>query len=422
MGHLELCLPEVISARQHVAAWHALLRIAEAARQRANRKLPDGERVELLANSSDGRGHSYGGHLDLLVSRRCFDDLFYRRAHHLSFLASFLATVLPLTGAGKLGAEAGPSVPFQISQRADFFTSMVGYQTTHERPLVNARDESHAGSHQARLHVIFLDTTLCHVSCLLRIGLLQIVAAMLEQGEVDLSLLLHDPVRAARVVSRDLTLRAKLRLLHGRPLSALEHQRKVLDRAVRFAARGKLSGIVPGAEEILSTWDETLTGLEQDPLTQAGRLDWVLKKLVLDDARVERHLEEGGGELAHLDQAFHSLDRNEGPFWTCLEAGLVDRVVSDREIAQLECEPPEETRAFARAHLLRRAGSSLRGGSWSEIRLVGFDSSGETVISLEDPLRFGRSETGAILGSGTSFAEAVQTLVIQDDQDRRMPA
>src|SRR5262249_39953395 len=40
LDHLELCLPEVISAYDHVAAWHAMLRIARRAMLAANGKLP----------------------------------------------------------------------------------------------------------------------------------------------------------------------------------------------------------------------------------------------------------------------------------------------------------------------------------------------------------------------------------------------
>src|SRR6185369_587036 len=40
LDHLELATPEVISAHEHVAAWHAMLRIARRALESANRTMP----------------------------------------------------------------------------------------------------------------------------------------------------------------------------------------------------------------------------------------------------------------------------------------------------------------------------------------------------------------------------------------------
>src|SRR3546814_7282550 len=52
------------------------------------------------------------------------------------------------TGAGKVGTEAAgltsADVPYQITQRADFFEEEVGLETTLKRPIVNTRDEPHA--------------------------------------------------------------------------------------------------------------------------------------------------------------------------------------------------------------------------------------------------------------------------------------
>ena len=49
------------------------------------------------------------------------------------------------TGAGKVGTEVAgltsEDVPFQLTQRADFFEEEVGLETTLKRPIVNTRDE-----------------------------------------------------------------------------------------------------------------------------------------------------------------------------------------------------------------------------------------------------------------------------------------
>ncbi len=109
----------------------------------ANARLPEGRSIQVLVNNSDGHGHSYGSHLNFLVTRRTWDNIIRRKPHYLGWLASFQASSIVYTGQGKVGSENGaPEVPFQISQRADFFETLVGTQTTFDRPIVNSRDEA----------------------------------------------------------------------------------------------------------------------------------------------------------------------------------------------------------------------------------------------------------------------------------------
>src|SRR5262249_21978031 len=86
LDHLECCLPEVVSAYDHVAAWHAMLRIARRALEAANAKLPPGQRVHVLVNNSDGQGNAYGSHLNFLVTRRAWENTFERKLHHMLYL------------------------------------------------------------------------------------------------------------------------------------------------------------------------------------------------------------------------------------------------------------------------------------------------------------------------------------------------
>src|SRR5688572_31872460 len=66
----------------------------------------------------------------------------------------FLITRQIFAGAGKIGIEAesagGQPGVFQISQRADFFTTLVSIDTMNQRPLVNTRDEPHADADRYR--------------------------------------------------------------------------------------------------------------------------------------------------------------------------------------------------------------------------------------------------------------------------------
>jgi proteasome accessory factor A len=144
-----------------------------------------------VANNSDRMGNSWGGHLNVLVSRDLWTRTFDRMYPTLFVLAAFQTSSILYTGQGKVGAENGkPRVRYQLSQRGDHFERLVGPETTCRRPICNARDEAHVGHAAAaadlgRLHVIFHDTTLTHSSNYLKAGVTQLVPAMLEAGWCD---------------------------------------------------------------------------------------------------------------------------------------------------------------------------------------------------------------------------------------------
>src|ERR1043166_4051773 len=59
LDHLESCTPEVLSAYDFAAAFHAMLRIARTAVRAANARLREGLKIVAVVNNEDGQGHSY---------------------------------------------------------------------------------------------------------------------------------------------------------------------------------------------------------------------------------------------------------------------------------------------------------------------------------------------------------------------------
>ena len=443
--HLELCLPEVLSAYDHVAYWHAMLRIAQDAQLRASAKLPAGQKLQVLVNNSDGQGQSYGSHFDILVSRRCYDNLFAYKLQQMLFLASYFASSIVFTGAGKVGSENGqPRVHFQLAQRADFFETIVGPQTTYRRPLVNSRDEGLCGRTpagasaaelfpsdlMARLHVIGFDNSLNHGVCFLKAGVSQVIAAMLEQDVLDPGLILDDPLPAVVAWSHDVSLTTRARVLAGRDLTAVEVQLALHDLAGRFVAAGRADGIVPHAADVLELWGDTLAKLKayqdsQDPdaLTAlAPRLDWALKHQVIRRALAQRRLDWDAPQAKYLDHLYASLDPAEGIYWNLERDGLTERIVSDAQIERCVHEPPEDTRAWLRAHLLRRAGpDEITHADWDTLRFKfprgddhGWPRYHYRTLALDNPLQFTRAQCEAILDRASSLQESVEALGASD--------
>jgi proteasome accessory factor A len=403
MDHLELCLPEVTNAFDHVAAWHAMLRIARQAMRDANEKMPEGERLQLLVNNSDGFNHSYGSHLNFLVTRRTWDNLFQRKMQYLLWLAAFQTSSIVFTGQGKVGSENGaPAVNYQIAQRADFFEQLVGIQTTYHRPIVNSRDESLCGSSKgspdlARLHVIFFDNTLNQIACLLKVGVMQIVIAMIEAEQINLELLLDDPVQAVHQWSHDPSLNARATLAGGLQVTAVELQLLFLEEARRFVGEGGCDGIVPRAAEILDVWEDTLLKLHRRdwPALECS-LDWVLKQRLLQRVLAQRpELSWSSPAIKHLDHAFGNLDLAEGLYWLCESDDRVNRVVQEKQIAYFETNPPEDTRAWTRAMLLRAVEpKAISDVNWHHIDFDYRDQTNrrrKAVLQMTNPMVFNRA-------------------------------
>jgi len=418
LDHLELCLPEVLSAWDHVAAWHAMLRIARAALEAANAECPRERRICVLVNNSDGQGNSYGSHLDFLISRRAWDNIFHRKLHYLLFLASFQVSSVIFTGQGKVGSENGaPPADYQLSQRADFFEMLLGPQTTYRRPLVNSRDESLCAAHPdfARLHVIFFDNTLAHTACLLKVGAMQILLAMIEAERVCPRLILEDPLEAVLTFSHDPTLQARARTVDGRQLTALELQWEFCEQMRSFVEEGACEGIVPGAADIVALHEDTLRKLKaRDFRSLAGRLDWVLKLILLERALRQRPGASWTSPQAkHLDHIYSSLDPSEGLYWAYESAGLIERVVSEQAIERFVHEPPENTRAWTRAMLLRRAAEAVDDVDWDRIR---FRFRGPRFwpvwreIVLDDPLGWTRQATEQAFAQSRELTELINAL------------
>src|SRR5438132_12315084 len=307
-AHPEFSTPECATALECVCWDKAGERILARSMQAAAAVLPPGHDIFAYKNNSDRKGNSYACHENYLMDRSV---PFGRIVQHV--MPHFVTRQI-YTGAGKVGSEApsqtSESVPFQLSQRADFFEEEVGLETTLKRPIVNTRDEPHADAQKyRRLHVIIGDANLCEVATYLKVGATAIVLAMIEDdwfGDVDLSL--AAPVQALRRVSYDLSLSVPLELADGRRMSALEIQWEQLDLARKYAEDRGLEAV--GCEvgrDVLVRWEGVLTALETDPASLAGQLDWVAKHKLLDAYRGRHGLAWDDPKLAAMDLQYHDV-------------------------------------------------------------------------------------------------------------------
>src|SRR5438128_7105379 len=305
-AHPEFSTPECADALECVRYDKAGERVLARSMEAARRTLPEGQGIVVYKNNSDRKGNSYGTHENYLMDRAVPFGRIVRP------VMPHVVTRQISTGAGKVGSEAASAqdVPFQLSQRADFFEEEVGLETTLKRPIVNTRDEPHADAQKyRRFHVIVGDSNLCEVATYLKVGVTAIVLAMIEDdffGDVDLSL--ATPVQAIRRVSYDLDLSLPLELADGRRLTALEVQWELLDLARKYAEDRGLEAVDDDVgRDVLRRWETTLTGLEVDPMQLAGQIDWVAKYTLVDAYRDRRGLRWADHKLAAMDLQYHDI-------------------------------------------------------------------------------------------------------------------
>jgi proteasome accessory factor A len=334
-----------------------------------------------------------------------------RSQRHLLFLASYQAVTVPLFGQGKVGADEGaPAVDYQLSQRADFCRyKLLCENTMHpHRPLVNTRDESHCGHPDfRRLHVIAYDNSLAQVTCVLKVGLMQIALAMIEAGEMPDHLVLANPLEALVLLSHDPTLQVKAPRVTGGPVTAPEWFDLFVAAAHRFAADGKLEGIVPDWTLILRLAAETAGHLLKRHFPElARRLDSFLKLAVLQEAMKLHGLDWQSPAIRMLDQLYASLG-DDGLFWQYEKAGLVETLVPEENIARFQHSAPADTRASIRAKLLELIPPAhLVAVDWGRVVFDMTDKdqkSRRVSISLTSPAEF--LQPGSALARATSFDE-----------------
>src|SRR3954469_19336862 len=404
-AHPEFSTPECADARECVLYDKAGERILARSMKAALQVLPTGHDIVVYKNNSDRKGNSYGTHENYLMDRAV---PFGRIVQHV--MPHFISRQI-YTGAGKVGSEvlAGESqIPFQLTQRADFFEEEVGLETTLKRPIVNTRDEPHADAQKyRRLHVIVGDANMAEVSTYLKVGVTALVLAMIEDdyfGDVDLTL--AAPVQSMRKVSYDMSLSASLELADGRSMTALEMQWELLDLAKKYAEDRGLEAVDDEVgRDVLERWEATLSALEVDPMSLVRQLDWVAKYQLLDAYRSRHELAWDDPKLAAMDLQYHDVRPEKSLFRRLDTEHVVDAAAVDNAVT----DPPGDTRAYFRGKCLQRWASSIAAANWDSLV---FDLGSDPLrrVPMMEPLRGTAAHVDRLLQQCETPAQLLEAL------------
>ncbi|MBI2194615.1 MAG: proteasome accessory factor PafA2 family protein [Planctomycetes bacterium] len=327
-------------------------------------------------------------------------------------LTPFLITRPLFTGSGYLALEE-EAPGLHLSQRALAIRSVAKiFWDDLNKPIYDLKNfifeiGSPLRRHK-RLHILFSDSNMSEVSQYLKVGTTGLVLKMIESGYDFGALEVRRPVQALRRVSR-LGHGALLDLRRGGQKSALQVQREYLAAARRFVSSS------PEAEEedrrIVDLWEETLHGLDENPMALCGRIDWVIKKRMMDAAILERttwhrfsqwgriieklrsltgegqdfgdssfdglkaavgeeefetlrRMAESAGleteefqffydlyyQVKKLDLRYHEISGEGGYYGWLEQTQMVERITTEDELEEARKKPPRFTRAHIRGH------------------------------------------------------------------------
>ncbi|MEK7299839.1 MAG: proteasome accessory factor PafA2 family protein, partial [Nitrospirota bacterium] len=265
--HPEYSTPEcdnILDLVIHDKAGERLLEAClPAAEERLREEGLSGE-IYIFKNNTDSLGNTYGCHENFLMRR---DVDFWKVTEQL---IPFFVTRQIYGGAGKVLKVSGKPQYF-ISQRAQHIHEKTSSSTTSSRSIINTRDEPHADAERyRRLHIIVGDSNMSEFVTYVKVGTAALVLSMIEDGYAVQGMELEDSVKAIREISRDPTLKKKVKLDDGRQMTGIEIQRVYLDRAQQYLAQREHD---PVHDEVFHKWATLLDRLEDDPMQLVHQVD-----------------------------------------------------------------------------------------------------------------------------------------------------
>jgi proteasome accessory factor A len=330
--------------------------------------------IFIFKNNTDSMGNTYGCHENYLMRR---DVDFWKVTEQL---IPFFVTRQIYAGAGKLLKLSGKTHYF-LSQRAQHIHEKTSSSTTSSRSIINTRDEPHADAEKyRRLHIIVGDSNMSEFTTLMKIGVTAVVLSMIEEGYTVPNIELEDPVKAIREISRDTTLKRRVKLEDGRELTGIEIQRMYLERAYDYLASTEVDSIT---EDIVQKWENILNKLEEDPMQLSRQIDWVMKKELMVSYMERKDCGWDDPRILLMDLQYHDVNRSRGLYYVLEKMDMAEKVVEEEDIQLAMNEPPQTTRAKIRGDFIRFAREKNRSYTvdWTYLKLNGYWE--ETILCMD---------------------------------------
>jgi proteasome accessory factor A len=196
-------------------------------------------------------------------------------------------------------------------------------------------------------------------------------------------------VKAIKETSHDPTCRKELLLDDGRRITAVELQAEYLELAQTYL--GKQS-VDPITKDVVVKWEHAVECLQRDPMELDEKIDWVMKKSMIEGFMERKSLDWQSPQVEMLDLQYHDLRPDKGLYYLLERQGRAERIVTDEEIAAAVHTPPPDF-----------------GVNWDSIS---FGVDGEPIkrILMTEPLKGTREHVEALLAESPTAADLVKNL------------
>jgi|GEM_PF-4835256 len=399
VGHAEYATPECGTLDDIVAAELAGEEIFVSTLQRLTQDNPQSS-YRIHKRNIDSVGNTYGAHesygVDQSIKVGTTDNVPERRRHYLiQALAVHYVSRIALVGGGYYNPNQRE---WHVSQRTGQLKQLSNSSchTSYSRPLVDIRNEPLADATRfRRLHVSHGDPNVSPWALRTKIGMTSAFLRLLEADVPMEHLFLRDPLQSAYQVGDDIKISAKLELLDGRHMTALEMQKTLAEKVLDMAEAGH----IPEDERIVAEdLYNTCGAAAKDLSALLRKADWYTRQQLIEEKAVKSKY--GGtinGRLAGLDQMYDAVVCKQPA--TEPIAGIGKRLrdqgyfgpIDHDAIKHLQTSPPTSSRALLRGKIIEAASVPDISGrygqlnaSWSALR---FGLPSNLRFDLSDPTK-----------------------------------
>ncbi len=303
---------------------------------------------------------------------RCFAHRSLRQQ-----LLPFLISRAVVSGAGMVDAQGR----FHLADKAPGLNCLLGYSGyIADRPLFSighflkaliafwpwsTTSVAQLFSARQRLQISLGDSNMADEAEYLRLGTTLLVIDAIEAGVIGPTpRLKYRPLDALRRVCADPSLRTPVASIRGQAATALDLQQHYLARCRQYVLSQPQPA--PEALEVLRRWRDVLDAIAAQNTSQLiGRIDWVTKQWLIQQAQTDRF-----AEKKKIDLRYHELSP-QGYYRRLQTTGQMSQLVSEAEIERAMRNPPANTPATTRGRYIREfaAGSLPLSVAWDRIRI-----------------------------------------------------
>jgi len=374
VGHMELSTCETSNPYDLLKYEKAGEKIVDWARKTVEEKyLGEGQRIWAYKNNTSPDGTSYGSHENYLVKRE------------VDFPKRFQDEIVPHLVSRMIFSGAGDILEgkYVLSPSAYLTSMVISGNTMHGTGVLNTRDEPHGdGSRFRRLHLLIGDALMNENGILLRHFTTTAILQLMEDNLLKGVPVLEDPVRDMwKNIEQTNPDKWSFELKGGKKITPMGIQRFYLE---------KVECIVKddGEKKALKMWDNVLGLIENRKTKDAARkVEWLDRYLAIKEYSDKDALKDPDVEMTACKR-YSELSEGRSLYHERVRAGLIDRIITDKDIAKAITAPPQDTRAALRARIADDF--EVESMDWSRVTIK--DKGYSREIVLNDPLENERGE------------------------------